>query len=135
MPKRRTRTDPAAAPCPCGSPKVYGGCCARLHRGSAVASTAEELMRSRYSAFATGEAGYLLRTWHPRTRPQHLDLDPGLEWLGLEIVGSTGGSPFHQEGTVSFRAVYRDGQEEGELRENSRFLRADGAWTYVDALA
>jgi SEC-C motif-containing protein len=33
-------------------------------------------MRSRYSAFALGEAAYLLSTWHPSTRPRALDLEP-----------------------------------------------------------
>ena len=35
-------------------------------------------MRSRFSAFARGDAGYLLRSWHPSTRPTSLDLDDGL---------------------------------------------------------
>ncbi|PSK84197.1 hypothetical protein CLV63_13916 [Murinocardiopsis flavida] len=90
-------------------------------------------MRSRYAACAVGDAGYLLRTWHPRTRPRRLDLDPGTRWLRLEILATGDGSPFHTEGTVSFRAVYSDDGREGELREDSRFVRHDGAWTYLDA--
>jgi SEC-C motif-containing protein len=39
-------------------------------------------MRSRYSAFAVGDAGYLLRTWHPSARPRTLSLDPALRWTG-----------------------------------------------------
>ena len=63
--------------CPCGLGDDYDSCCGRLHAG-APAPTAESLMRSRYSAFAVGDAGYLLRTWHPSGRPQALTLDPAL---------------------------------------------------------
>ena len=85
-------------------------------------------MRSRYSAFVTGDVAYLLRTWHPRTRPERLELDPGMRWTGLEILGSAGGSAFHSAGTVTFRASYRG----GSLHERSRFERVGGAWVYVD---
>ncbi|ASU84731.1 hypothetical protein CDO52_19715 [Nocardiopsis gilva YIM 90087] len=121
-------------PCPCGLAKVYGDCCGPLHRGERSASTAEQLMRSRYSAFAVGHAGYLVQTWHPRTRPRRVGLEAGIRWLRLDVLGTTGGSPFHVEGTVSFRAIYSDNGDEGELRENSRFVRHEGAWTYLDAL-
>lgn len=43
-------------------------------------------MRSRYSAYATGDADYLFRTWHPRTRPAEVDLDQWLRWRELEIL-------------------------------------------------
>ncbi len=85
-------------------------------------------MRSRYSAFVRQDAEYLRRTWHPRTRPARLDLDPRMRWTGLEILDATGGSAFHTTGTVTFRASYRG----GVLHERSRFERVDGAWVYVD---
>jgi SEC-C motif-containing protein len=85
-------------------------------------------MRSRYCAFVQGDAGYLHRTWHPRTRPGTLELDPGMRWTGLEILGTSGGSAFHSTGTVEFRASYRG----GSLHERSSFERVDGAWVYVD---
>ncbi|MET9815787.1 MULTISPECIES: YchJ family metal-binding protein [unclassified Streptomyces] len=114
--------------CPCGLPEAYEACCGRFHSGSAAASTAEALMRSRYCAFVRGDAGYLLRTWHPRTRPGTLELDPRMRWTGLEILGAQDGSAFHSTGTVEFRASYRG----GSLHERSRFERVDGAWVYVD---
>jgi SEC-C motif-containing protein len=114
--------------CPCGLPSPYEACCGRLHSGSAAAATAEALMRSRYSAFVKGDTGYLLRTWHPRTRPGRLELDPGMRWTGLEILDTVDGSAFHATGVVEFRASYRG----GALRERSRFERVEGAWVYVD---
>ncbi|MFC1229233.1 MULTISPECIES: YchJ family protein [Streptomyces] len=115
-------------PCPCGLPETYESCCGRFHAGTAAAPTAERLMRSRYCAFVRLDAGYLLRTWHPRTRPERVDLDPGMRWTGLEILETAGGSAFHSAGTVTFRASYRG----GSLHEHSRFERVGGAWVYVD---
>lgn len=115
--------------CPCGLSEPYEKCCGRyLPLGAAAAPTAEALMRSRYSAFVRLDAPYLLRTWHPRTRPARLDLDPGMRWTGLEILRTGQGSAFHSSGTVTFRASYRG----GSLHERSRFERVDGAWVYVD---
>lgn len=114
--------------CPCGLPEPYAKCCGRYHSGAAAAPTAEALMRSRYCAFVQQDAAYLLRTWHPRTRPASLDFDAGLRWTGLEILGTGDGSAFHSVGTVTFRASFRG----GSLHERSRFERVDGAWVYVD---
>jgi SEC-C motif-containing protein len=114
--------------CPCGLPQAYEACCGRFHSGAAAAPTAEALMRSRYCAFVKGDVAYLLRTWHPGTRPGRLELDPGMRWTGLEVLGTSEGSAFHATGTVEFRASYRG----GSLHELSRFERVDGAWVYVD---
>ena len=124
-----------SSPCPCGSGDRYGGCCAPLHRGESAAPTAERLMRSRYSAFAVRDSGYLLASWHPDTRPRSVDLGAGLEWTGLDVLATTGGSPFHKTGTVEFRAHYRDHGTPGVVHEKSEFTRAGGAWVYVGPLA
>ncbi|MFB7557539.1 YchJ family protein [Streptomyces brevispora] len=124
----------AASPCPCGLPAEYGACCGRLHAGVA-APTCEALMRSRYSAFVVHDAAYLLRTWHPDSRPEVLDLDdPGMRWERLEILGATEGSAFHTTGTVTFRAHFTHNGRAGSLHEKSRFVRYEGAWVYESAL-
>lgn len=82
-------------------------------------------MRSRYSAFAVGDADYLLRTWHPRTRPAALDLDDGTEWTGLEIREAAGDE-------VLFTARYRTPDGPGAMTERSRFAQRGGRWVYVD---
>lgn len=91
-------------------------------------------MRSRYAAFAVGDSAYLLRTWHSSTRPSELSLDTAIRWTGLDVLGTTGGSAFHTEGTVEFRARYVADGTPGDQYENSRFTREGGAWVYVDAL-
>ncbi|MFC8429318.1 YchJ family protein [Streptomyces sp. NPDC057253] len=125
MSRRSARPRPG---CPCGLPEPYDACCGRFHRGEAAAPTAEALMRSRYCAFVKRDEGYLLRTWHPRTRPPGVDFDPGMRWVGLEILDGADGSAFHTTGTVTFRASFKG----GSLHERSRFERVDGAWVYVD---
>lgn len=121
--------------CPCGLGAPYADCCGAFHAGKEAAPTAERLMRSRYSAFAVGDGGYLLRTWHSSTRPADLELDGSIRWTGLDILAATGGTAFHSEGTVEFVAHYRIGGEAGEQRENSRFEREAGLWVYVDGSA
>ncbi|GAA3008655.1 YchJ family protein [Streptomyces fulvorobeus] len=129
-PAPRTMAD---APCPCGLPATYAECCGRLHAGAAAA-TCEALMRSRYTAFVVQDAAYLLRTWHPDTRPPTVDFDPGLRWTGLEILAVTEGSPFHTTGTVTFRAHYTDDGRPDSLHERSRFVRHESHWVYATAV-
>ncbi|GIJ24773.1 YchJ family protein [Micromonospora lutea] len=135
MAKRDKRTAGGAevtGTCPCGQGLPYADCCGRLHRGEADAPTAEALMRSRYTAFAVGDPDYLLRSWHSRTRPARLHLDPTQRWTRLEVLGTDGGGLFDSTGTVQFRAHYREGREPGTLTERSRFAREDGRWVYLD---
>ncbi|GAB3008057.1 YchJ family protein [Amycolatopsis acidiphila] len=119
--------------CPCGSGETYGNCCGPLHSGERTAGTAEQLMRSRFSAFAVGDTGYLLASWHPSTRPASLNLDPGQRWTRLDVLATTGGSPFHTTGTVEFRAHYREEGGRGSMHERSTFTREGGRWLYVRA--
>lgn len=122
----------ATQACPCGLPQTYSRCCGAFHTGEAVAPTPERLMRSRYSAFAMGDAAYLLRTWHPTSRPNKLVLDAGLIWKRLVIEASSGGGLGAHAGTVTFTAIARDAEGRHAQREHSRFLREQGSWFYVD---
>lgn len=124
------RPSPATT-CPCGSAAPYAECCGALHEGRLAAPTAERLMRSRYSAFVVRDEGYLLRTWAAAARPPAVDFDPAIRWSGLDVLGTTGGTAFHTEGTVEFRARFRLRGRDGEQHENSRFVREGGAWVYL----
>ncbi|QID18209.1 hypothetical protein G3580_11525 [Nitrogeniibacter mangrovi] len=117
-------------PCPCGRPRIFDACCRPLIEGQGVAHDAESLMRSRYSAFATGAVDYLRASWHPSTRPTELDLDDNPRWISLSIVRSetTGDAT----AIVEFIARYRVGGRAQALHEISRFVREDGRWYYVD---
>ena len=117
-------------PCPCGA-GAYEDCCGRYHRGEAGAPTAEALMRSRYSAFAVGDVGYLRDTWHPSTRPARLAPDTDRRWTRLDVRATTGGGVFDGDGTVDFEAHYEVGGRAGVQRENSAFVRENRRWFYV----
>jgi SEC-C motif domain protein len=120
--------DSFGTPCPCGSGAVYQACCQPLHNGERQAATAEELMRSRYAAYATGNADYLFRTWHPRTRPADLTVDAEMVWTGLTLTDVVDGGVDDEHGEVEFTASYVG----GAMRERSRFERRGGRWVYAD---
>jgi len=71
--------------CPCGG-AAYAQCCGRFHHG-ALPDTAEQLMRSRYSAYVLGLMDYVHQSWHASTRPERTELqhDPATKWLGLHL--------------------------------------------------
>lgn len=92
-------------------------------------------MRSRYSAFVTGDAAYLRASWHPDTCPAELGLDapgaPKTTWLGLTVKAHRVTGPETAE--VEFVARYRIGGGRAvRLQERSRFVRRDGRWFYRD---
>ena len=114
--------------CPCGSPLAYEACCGRWHAGE-PAPTAEALMRSRYSAYATGRMDYVLATWHASTRPPSLEVEPGVKWLGLEVRRHVAEG---DHATVEFVARSKLGGRAHRLHETSRFVREGGRWFYLD---
>ncbi|WP_308287438.1 YchJ family protein [Cryobacterium inferilacus] len=126
---------PSALPvrCPCLSGNGYVDCCGRLHRGESRAATAEQLMRSRYSAFAVGDADYLLATWHPRTRPEDLELDGTVRWMRLDIERTERGGMLDTVGIVEFTAYARQGGHRSRQHEVSRFEKVAGVWFYLEA--
>ncbi|MFJ6094524.1 YchJ family protein [Williamsia muralis] len=130
-------TRPPSGPrrCPCTSGLIWDDCCGPVVSRVRKAPTAEALMRSRFSAFAVGDADYLLYSWHPRTRPDVLDLDATMRWYRLDIESTLHGSLFDSVGEVEFTAFYRiKGSGAGTLHERSRFERHEGRWVYVDGV-
>lgn len=112
---------------------AYADCCSRYHASEHPldAPTAEALMRSRYSAYVLGLRDHLLATWHPTTRPSSLEADPpGLRWLGLDVRAHRIQDDDHA--TVEFTARSKLGGRAQRLHENSRFVREDGRWYYLD---
>ena len=91
-------------------------------------------MRSRYAAYVAGDADYLLRSWHPRTRPRSVELDAGRRWLGLKVLRATAGGPEDESGEVEFVARFKIAGRGHRLHEVSRFERLRGRWVYVDGV-
>ncbi len=119
-------------PCPCGSGKAYAACCGRHLDGGVPPATAEALMRSRYSAYALGNAPYLLDSWHASTRPAALDLagQAALKWIGLKVLRHE--QPDDGHAIVEFVARYKVNGRAFKMQETSRFVREGGRWFYVD---
>lgn len=116
-------------PCPCGG-SDYAQCCGRFIDGGEVPQTAEQLMRSRYTAYTLRKEPYLKTTWHPSTRPvDPVAQEDGTKWLGLEVRRHV---PAGDEATVEFVARYKIGGRAHRLHEVSRFVREEGKWYYVD---
>lgn len=122
--------DSSKTPCPCESGKAYKACCEPYHQGT-PAPNAEALMRSRFTAFVLMLEGYLLKTWHPETRPTALNLaeDPPNKWLGLQIKHTQNIS--ETTATVEFVARYKIAGKAERLHEISQFVRTAGCWYYV----
>ncbi len=130
--KIRSRSD-----CPCGSGKIYHECCRPLHIGTSRAETAEQLMRSRYSAFFFRLTDYLVDTYHPETRTKTLfhELDEmihDIKWRKLTIHQCSKGQVGDKQGKVEFSCDYHLDGEFLTMSEHSRFRRYKGIWKYLD---
>lgn len=119
--------------CPCCSGKTYFNCCQLVHQDHSKATTAEALMRSRYSAFALRNADYLIMTTHSsqqkyHSKEEYLAWATQNTWLKLEIVIAL-------SEIVEFNAWYQNSK--GEMfvhHERSTFLKENGLWFYVDGI-
>lgn len=96
-----------------------------------MAEDAEQLMRSRFTAYRLQDEAYILETWHPDYRPQTLSLTGDVQWTGLRVIRHQPG-PGEDEARVEFIASYLADGEPGQMHEISRFLRQDGRWYYLD---
>jgi SEC-C motif-containing protein len=117
--------------CYCGNHLPFEDCCQPYIKGTKTALTAEDLMRSRYSAYAIGDANYLIKTTHSSTRKNHkksdiLEWSKSNKWNHLEVLEAT-------ETTVTFKAHYTDNRRQTRVHlEKSTFVFEDGNWFYVD---
>ena len=117
--------------CHCGSQTNLNNCCKPYINGTQKAPTAEALMRSRYSAYATHNPSYEVATTHTSTRKQHnkkdiLDWSQSNQWIKLEVLQVT-------DNTVEFKVSYLDAQMQMQIHhERSKFKMERGIWFYVD---
>jgi SEC-C motif-containing protein len=125
------------APCPCGSGAALEKCCGPIISGETPAPTAEALMRSRYTAFATGALDHIERTYAADRRAEfdHASTEETaqpIQWLGLQIIDTALGGATDQTGTVEFAARYRKDGKVLVHRERSNFVRENDHWVYAD---
>lgn len=124
-------TNKPAQTCPCGSEQSYNDCCGKFIYANQEPETAEQLMRSRYTAYTLKNEEYLLNSWHHSTRPNTLNLQNDTDttqWKKLKVISNT-------ENTVTFVAYFTDTVKDEEhllfLYEESDFIK-DKHWFYLE---
>ena len=124
--------------CPCQSNKKFDDCCKPFLSGEAMPQTAEQLMRSRYTAFTQVDVDYLKKTLASESRT---DFDPAAtkkwaelaKWQGLQILSTDKGGPDDKKGTVEFIATYEAEGEALDHHETAQFRKGDnGQWLFID---
>ncbi|MDM8546465.1 YchJ family metal-binding protein [Candidatus Venteria ishoeyi] len=133
MKKKKKKRQQSTETCLCGTKQSYANCCGLYLDGLKPAPSAEALMRSRYSAYVLKNADYLLKTWHPETRPAHLDFSDNPAWLRLKILETLAGQAEAVLGSVHFIAFYKINGQAQKMEENSSFEKMNGQWFYVQA--
>ncbi|WP_444996332.1 YchJ family protein [Aliikangiella sp. IMCC44359] len=120
--------------CYCTSGKIFSKCCEPFINKRDVATTAEQLMRSRYSAYCHNNAAYLVNThWpiSPNSKPDIQRTIDTTQWIGLKIINTKLGREYEQTGEVEFVAFYQDNGIQ-QLHENSQFIRHSKQWYYLN---
>ena len=122
--------------CPCGNEIEYDFCCAPFIDGEVKPKTAEDLMRSRYTAFVVQKVNYVYDTHHPdfRKNVQQKDLEDwskNSDWIGLKILNTENGQESDNEGWVEFLATYSVNGVEQEHHELSQFSKINDSWYFT----
>lgn len=116
--------------CYCGNTLSFAHCCQAVISNRVIATTAEQLMRSRYSAYVINDAGYLLATTHVSTRVYYSRTEiekwaSSNQWIRLQILEVA-------EYTVTFKAFFLDENAVAQVHyEKSTFVKENGKWYYV----
>jgi len=112
--------------CYCDSGKDFSSCCEPLLLGKIEAGSALELMRSRFSAYATNNGEYIYKTCSSKLKNiediEAINKDD-TQWLSLKVQGFS-------ENTVSFMAYYKDNNQILVFSEDSIFVMEDGQFRY-----
>lgn len=122
--------------CYCGNTKPYSECCEVFHQNGGKTETAEQLMRSRYSAFVVANGDYLMLSHHSTTRPVKekkaiVAWAKSVNWIKLEVIATTKGKPTDEKGTVTFNAYFFENGKVDVIHEKSAFVKENGDWKYL----
>jgi len=125
--------------CPCTSGKQYAECCEPIISQQQAAATAEQLMRSRYSAYVLGHVDWIIESQSPDGRA-HVDHNATKEWSEraewhrMEVLEVQQGGEDDTEGLVDFKAYYTINGEDIEHHEIASFRKEDDVWYFVDGV-
>ncbi len=123
--------------CPCGNEDEYEACCGRFISGEAKPETAEQLMRSRYTAYTRQEIDYVVAT-HDASSRDEVDRDGALQWAkeasweALQVVEVERGGKDDNDGVVEFIARYALDGKVMSHHERATFHQHDGEWFFAD---
>jgi SEC-C motif-containing protein len=127
-------------PCPCGSGVKFKRCCRQYHRGTPVPN-ALLLMKARYSAYAVGDANFVMDTTHPLNSEFQPDRDlwaralqgycRATQFTALTIREFVDGDA---RASVTFHATMQQGSDDLSFAERSTFVREDDRWLYRDGV-
>jgi SEC-C motif domain protein len=124
--------------CPCETALTYDLCCRPFIDGTKLPATAEQLMRSRYTAYTRADVPYLKKTLAPESRA---DFDAASTkqwaeqstWKGLKILSTENGLSTDKKGVVEFTAVYEAEGQTIEHHEVSKFRKDEsGQWLFIE---
>tara|TARA_B100001094_G_C17890006_1_gene651222 strand:+ start:51 stop:443 length:393 start_codon:yes stop_codon:yes gene_type:complete len=123
--------------CPCGNELPFFKCCGAIHTNEKNAETAEELMRSRYSAFVLADWDYLMKSHASQTRDESskeetVNWAKSVKWIKLEILDTLKGNQHDNSGIVEFKAHVKQGLFKRCIHERSNFIKENGKWVYLN---
>ena len=132
--------------CACGSGETYERCCGVMHRGEGADRDPEATMRARFTAYARGDAEYVVTSTHA-TSPDHAraslldDAKKTIKNVSFRTFTHKRSTPGKERGEyfVTYEASFTKGAR-GKTRvlaERARLRRDDetGEWKFVDAVA
>ncbi len=121
--------------CPCGSKLQYSECCEPIIKGEQVAKTAQQLMRSRYSAYVMKELDHIYQSTHPSKRDDYdekstRNWSEKSQWEGLEIINTEAGEENDTTGTVEFIAHFKYRNNKQYHHESADFIKEEDTWYF-----
>jgi SEC-C motif-containing protein len=120
--------------CYCSNTLPFETCCAVFISKQQSPQSAEQLMRSRFSAYATKNAQYIKETYAKSEQANHSLEDIAAfasfaTFVKLEIIETRSEPEFDY---VEFKAHYLADGKHCQIHEVSRFIKEEGTWKYLD---
>jgi len=122
--------------CLCGSQQNYKNCCEPLLLGDKQAETPEQLMRSRFTAYAQKNAKYIYQTYASEKQAENpvkeiKEFATSCRFISLSVIDTNNDG---DRGVVEFKANYFYQNLYCELHERSQFIKEQDQWRYLDGI-
>ncbi len=123
--------------CPCCSGVLYKDCCEPFIERIAKPVAAADVMRARYTAYATGNVDYIKYSASPEIQKE-FDEESTRKWSkeavwnDFEIISTEGGDADSIRGKVEFLAHYTIKDKLCKHHEVAEFIKIDGEWKFLD---